>query len=165
MKSLVLSNKHQFMALVLYVYCKHISKTLYIYFRPNSWQMSAFEYCICFLKGSNKTFHIHLWRKKIAFEVPFLQHTQWQIRAHKSWHYFILLCASVKEQRYHTAPKNCRLCNSETWQHFIPFIFWLYIYQGTCISSSSAGNRRDWSAERHAEKKIYIFYYLDHLTF
>lgn len=109
--------------------------------RLSSWHVPASDrwYIFCF-KDSNKTFTFFFWKKKKLHLKSFFTQTHFEIRAHKSWHYFILLCASVKELRYDTATKNWWLWNRETWQHFISFMFWLYVYQKTCISSSSARN-------------------------
>lgn len=123
--------------------------------RP-SWHVSASDSCYIFcFKDSNKTFHILLWGEKKLHLKSFFTQTHFEIRAHKSWHYFILLCASVKEPRYDTATKNWWSRNRETWQHFISFMFWLYIYQKTCISSSSARNCKNSGTQRLGKELSY----------
>ena len=96
------------------------------------WHKSASDrwYILCF-KDWSKTFNILLWpkKKKKLLSKSFFTQTHLERRTHKSWHYFILFCASIKELRYDTATKSWWLWNRETWQHFISFMLWLYILE------------------------------------
>ena len=96
--------------------CNHMSKQLSL------WHELASDrrYIFCF-KDSNEIFHILLWGKSFTWSCFLPKHVQ--RRFHKPWHYFILLCASVRnwDTIQLVKPDGCG-----TWQHFLSFVFWLY---------------------------------------